>query len=88
MTVAETVDWIEERTRGVLSDAWHQARLNALAKTKKFPKSPADLWKEQAPSDASLGSTLVASAKARKAAQEMDTRLKRMGKQRVIRRKE
>lgn len=69
-----------------MTDAWNQARLIALTKTKHFPKSPEDMFKPASPEK--LAEALVAGAKARKNAQDMDARLKKMGKERVIRREE
>lgn len=70
-----------------MTDAWHQARLIALTKTKHFPKSPDDMFKADL-SPEKVAEALVAGGKARLAAQNMDARLKRLGKERVIRRKE
>lgn len=70
-----------------MSEAWHQAHLSALAQTKHFPKSPEAYWKPATEGGDPVES-MLAGAKARKAAQDMSARLKKLGKERVIRREE
>lgn len=72
----------------MIHQAWHQAVLHALAKTKNgFPKSPDAYMRRQSNGQDPLGD-MIAGAKARKAAQDNDARLKKRGRERVIRREE
>lgn len=90
MTVAETADWIDERTRGVLTEAWHHAYLHALGQSPKtFPKSPEQHWKSFEPKKKGESvEAILATAKARLAAQESAKRRKAKGREVVIRREE
>lgn len=70
-----------------MAAAWHQAHLIALAKTKHFPKSPA-AYPPRGEDEEESVETMVAGAKARFATQQVDSRLQKMGRDRVIMREE
>lgn len=78
---------MEHRTNGVLAEAWHHAYLYALTKTKKFPKSPGDLWKK-APSAEEATANILAAAQARKSAQDRAAKSGKPPRERTIMREE